>query len=329
VLRTEGPVVYPRLDEEEPRVAIAIRAGNLPLGSIWAINASAEPTLSLEREGAITRAATLSGALLLDDLRLREANQRPREDRLRTLLTGLDLSGGEFAELGIPEEAGATLLAFALPSGDPVALAQLRSAVLRHLWLDRPDAVAVAHRGRVYALLPATSRAVAAASSASLLPLLDRLVLPGTLVALAGPAHRSGEVAAVRALADRLIDSARRSHDSAIARVLTVEALRPLLVIERSAELFATAKELRDPALFALANSVATRPIAQTILVWLQCFGNVALAASELGVHENTVRHRLRRAEQAHGITLDRADTRLAAWLQLRAESSLSAGPGE
>lgn len=319
VLRTEGPVVYPRLDEEEPRVAIAIRAGNVPLGSVWAIDAHPSPKLSPERESAIRRAATLASALLLDDLRLREANQRPREDRLRSLLTGIDTTGSEFAELGIPEESGATLLVFALPSEDPVALSQLRTAALRYLWLDRPDAVAVAHRGRVYALLPATAIATVHQAATALLPLLDRLVLPGTRVALAGPALRSGEVASTRALADRLIDSATKSNDPGIARILTVEALRPLLVIEGCAELFGSSSELRDPAISALWDSASTRPIAETILVWLQCFGNVALAATELGVHENTVRHRLRRATQAHGIKLERADDRLAAWLQLRA----------
>ncbi|MBC9937228.1 MULTISPECIES: CdaR family transcriptional regulator [unclassified Leucobacter] len=319
VLRTDSPVIYPRLDDEEPRVALAIRAGNLPLGSIWAIDAHASETLSTERESAIRRAAALTSALLLDDLRLREANQRPREDRLRTLLTGIDLTGSEFAELGVPDEAGATLLAFALPNDDPVTLTQLRSTALRHLWLDRPDAVAVAHRGRVYALLPGTGPDAASESAAALLPLIDRLILPGTRVALAGPAHRPSEVANARALADRLIESALRSVDPGIPRVLTAQALRPLLVVERAAELLAGADELRDPALTALAARTSTRVIAETILVWLQCFGNVAQTASELGVHENTVRQRLRRAEDVHGIALDRADARLAAWLQLRA----------
>ena len=319
VLRTDSPVIYPRLDDEEPRVALAIRAGNLPLGSIWAIDAHASETLSTERESAIRRAAALTSALLLDDLRLREANQRPREDRLRTLLTGIDLTGSEFAELGVPDEAGATLLAFALPSDDPVTLTQLRSTALRHLWLDRPDAVAVAHRGRVYALLPGTGIEAAGEAASALLPLIDRLVLPGTLVALAGPVHRPGEVAGAKALADRLIESAARSEDPQLPRVLTARALRPLLVIERAAELLAEATELRDPALTSLAERASTRAIAETILVWLQCFGNIAQAATELGVHENTVRQRLRRAEETHGVMLDRADARLAAWLQLRA----------
>src|SRR5918993_558553 len=93
VLRSDRPISYPRLGEEEPRVAFAIRAG----------------------------------AHLLDDLRVHATNQRPREDRLRTLLTGIDLTGTEFAELGITEERGAALLAFEVPGAGPTTIAQLRS----------------------------------------------------------------------------------------------------------------------------------------------------------------------------------------------------------
>ncbi|HEY1105903.1 MAG TPA: helix-turn-helix domain-containing protein, partial [Agromyces sp.] len=89
----------------------------------------------------------------------------------------------------------------------------------------------------------------------------------------------------------------------------------------RVAELFAAGDELRDPALDALQSSEAeaSRAVAETLLVWLECFGNVAQAAEHLGVHENTVRHRLRRATESHGVRIGDADERLAAWLQLRA----------
>ncbi|MGX5697500.1 PucR family transcriptional regulator [Agromyces soli] len=325
VLRADGPIKYPRLGEEEPRVAFAIRAGALPLGSIWAIDASGEGPLTAEQEERMRRASALAGAHLLDELRAHAANQRPREDRLRTLLTGTDLTGTEFAELGIDEERGAALLAFEVPGAGPTAVAQLRSTVIRHLVLDRPDAVAVAHRDRVYALLAAGAVDQAVALAEPLLPLVDRLVGPGTRIAVVGPAHRSGDVAGTRELADRLLDAAGRDDSRVVGqdghRIVTVETLRPRLVVERAGELFAAAEELRDPALEALHDSESTRPIAETLLAWLECFGNVAQTAEHLGVHENTVRHRLRRASEAHGIRLEHADERLAAWLQLRAHA--------
>jgi sugar diacid utilization regulator len=265
------------------------------------------------------RASALASAHLLDDLRAHATNQRPREDRLRTLLTGIDLTGTEFAELGIPEERGAALLGFDVPGAGPTAIAQLRSTVIRHLVLHRPDVVAVAHRGRVYSLFAASDVDEAVAVARPLLPLIDRLVGEGTTVAVAGPAHRSGDVAGARELADRLLTAARgtRAHTQA-PRIVTAAVLRPSLVVERSAELFATADELRDPALEALHAAESTRPIAETLLTWLECFGNVAQTAERLAVHQNTVRHRLQRAGEAHGIRLETPDERLAAWLQLR-----------
>lgn len=323
VLRSDRPISYPRLGDEEPRVAFAIRAGSLPLGSIWAIDASGESSLTAEQEHRIRRASELAGAHLLDDLRVHATNQRPREDRLRTLLTGIDLTGTEFAELGIPEERGAALLAFDVPGAGPTTIAQLRSTVIRHLVLQRPDAVAVPHRGRVYTLFAASSVDEAVTVATPLLPLVDRLVGDGARVAIAGPAHRSGDVAAARELADRLLDVAASNADPGTPRIVTAASLRPSLVVERAGRIFAAAHELRDPAVEAVQATESTRPIAETLLVWLECFGNIAQTADRLGVHENTVRHRLRRASEAHGITVDHPDQRLALWLQLRADRQI------
>lgn len=322
VLRSDRPISYPRLGDEEPRVAFAIRAGALPLGSIWAINASGASDLTDEQDRRMRHASALAGAHLLDDLRVHSTNQRPREDRLRTLLTGIELTGTEFAELGIPEERGGALLAFDVPGAGPTTIAQLRSTVIRHLVLQRPDAVAVAmpHRGRVYTLFAASTVEEAVAVATPLLPLVNRLVGSGIRGAIAGPAHRSSEVAGARELADRLLDAAGRSLDPPTGRIVTASSLRPILVVERAAKLFASAEELRDPAVETLRASESTRPIAETLLVWLECFGNIAQTAARLGVHENTVRHRLRRASEAHGIRTEHADQRLALWLQLRAD---------
>ncbi|GAA1815748.1 helix-turn-helix domain-containing protein [Agromyces neolithicus] len=320
VLRSDRPIKYPRLGDEEPRVAFAVRAGAMPLGTIWAIDASGDDPVTPEQEARMRRASALASAHLLDDLRVHATNQRPREDRLRRLLTGIDLIGTEFAELGIEEERGAALLGFALPGSGPTAVAQLRSIVIRHLVLHRPDAVSVAHRGRVYTLFAASTVDEAVVAAEPLLPLVDRLVGEGIRVAVVGPTHRSGDVAGTRELADRLLEAAMRSTDPQMPRIATAVNLRPQLIVDRAAELFA-AEELRDPALDALKDAEGTKPIAETLLVWLECFGNIAQTAEHLGVHENTVRHRLQRARAAHGIRLEHSDERLAAWLQLRADA--------
>lgn len=109
VLRSEVPIKYPRLDDEEPRVAFAIRAGTLPLGTIWALDASGEEVLTDTQSERIVAAATIAAAHMLDDIRVRRATQLPREGKLHTLLDGHEVTGSELAELGLSEVASSPL----------------------------------------------------------------------------------------------------------------------------------------------------------------------------------------------------------------------------
>ncbi|MBK0422238.1 helix-turn-helix domain-containing protein [Leucobacter sp. CSA2] len=317
VLRSERPLKYPRLDDEEPRMACAIRAGTLPLGTIWAIDASGEDESTPEQENAIQNAATVAAAHLLDNLRSGEATQAPRAARLRTLLDGSDVAGSELAELGLPEERGSAMLVFAPADERPTALAQLRSTVQRHLALHRPEAVTVARGGRIYSLVAHDQQGGSLALVEPLVPVIDRLIGPGTRIALPGVAHRSGEVAELRRLADRLLGTASRHEATSGDRILTVSCLRPFLVLDRVGEILGLEEELRSPALARLAEEDPA--FAETLIAWCSNFGNVARTARELGVHENTVRYRVRQIEEQYGIALADPDELLTTWLQLRA----------
>jgi purine catabolism regulator len=55
-----------------------------------------------------------------------------------------------------------------------------------------------------------------------------------------------------------------------------------------------------------------------TIRAWLNHHGQVDAAASELGVHRHTVRHRLRRAETLLERSLDDPSVRADLWFALR-----------
>jgi DNA-binding PucR family transcriptional regulator len=63
-----------------------------------------------------------------------------------------------------------------------------------------------------------------------------------------------------------------------------------------------------------------------TLATYLAAFGDVKKAAALLNVHTNTLRYRVRRAEQIMGISLDESDTRLLTELQL---ALLARGPAE
>ena len=321
VLRATEPVKYPRLDDEEPRVAVAVRAGSLPLGTIWAIDASGEPGLAAVQRDLITSAAAVAAAHMLDNIQVRRATQIPREDRCRTLLDGHQVAGSELAELGISEERGAALIAFAPGNADQGSdLAQLRSTVQRHLSLHHSEVVTVTRGAGVYALVTHDPTRPLIDLVAPLLPVVDRLIGHGTVVALPGIAHRASTVATLRELADRLL-TLTFTHQSAgataIERVATVDALRPKLLFEQLQHVFAESPELRSPEVTRLCQQEPD--FAHTLASWFAHFGSIAGTARSLGVHENTVRYRLRKIEQEFDLTLGDPDMILAVWLQLRA----------
>lgn len=77
---------------------------------------------------------------------------------------------------------------------------------------------------------------------------------------------------------------------------------------------------LRDPRLTALTSydrRHGTR-LAESVLAWLDALGEVRVAADALHIHPNTLRYRVRRAEQLTGIDLAQPQQRLLAMLQLR-----------
>ncbi|WP_336660359.1 PucR family transcriptional regulator [Leucobacter sp. USHLN153] len=318
VLRSDAPIKYPRLGDEEPRVAFAVRAGALPLGTIWAIDASGESELTDEQDARIRAAASVAAAHLLGDIHARRTTHIPREARLRTLLDGSEVTGSELAELGHREERGSELLVFSPePDAPNTTLAQLRSTVQRHLALHRPESVTVVRGDRVYALVAHQPMLPISGLIEPLLPVIDRLVGPGTLLALPGTAHRSGEVSALRQLGDRLLDTAERHQGSIPERVVTIDAARTLLLLERAEAMFTAEPELLAPALVALETHEGA--LAETLEAWCANLGNVARTARAVAVHENTVRYRMRHIEDKFGVDLSTPDLLLTTWLQLRA----------
>ena len=56
----------------------------------------------------------------------------------------------------------------------------------------------------------------------------------------------------------------------------------------------------------------------ESLLAYLDGFGDTSSAAKLLNVHENTLRYRIRRLQELFSIDLSDPDTRLVIWLQLR-----------
>src|SRR6478752_6088047 len=306
------------------RIAIAVRAGDEVLGSIWA---AMDGPLTPERTATLRDAAKL---VALHLLRVRAGADVQR--RLRTELVSTALEGGAGARdaLGRLGLAGHDLVVIAgaltgEPAGsgrdDQLLIAdreRFADALAVHLSAVRPGA-AVALIGDVaYGILPAApgtlDRVIAIAQD-----FLGRVGsrLPA-VIAVGSMAHDIASTAHSRATADRVLRVIRRRVTSQLVASMADVQTESLLL------------ELRD--LTASRGDEATGPVAtllayderhdahllETLEAWLDSFGDVVSAAAATFVHPNTLRYRLRRLAEVSGLDLADPEQRFAAMLELR-----------
>ncbi|NLT27313.1 MAG: PucR family transcriptional regulator, partial [Microbacteriaceae bacterium] len=311
VLRADGPVRFPRYGDELPRAAIAIRAGGLQLGSIWAIDPDgADPAAPLppERLEALERGARAAAAHLVAAWRATDAETRRREAALVRLLAGPP-EGDELAALGLSQRAEARLVAvgFAGEGGGPGDLRQLLAFAERRLRarvavaggaVDAGVGCIAVEGASAERLRDAVAVALRAASRAFTIPVR---------AALAGPARVADGLAAARAEADAIL---RLPHDPR-RPVRASGDVRAALLAQRLADLLDAPPHLRHPALAAPPGGRRERERRETLLAWFEQ-GGASGAAAVLGVHENTVRYRVQQAVDEWRLRLDEPDEAFA-----------------
>jgi hypothetical protein len=326
--RSERPVYVEPLPPNGvvlPRVAIAVRAGDEVLGSIWA--AVREP-LSEERTQALCDAAKLTA---LHVLRIRAGADVER--RLRTDLVSTALEGGVAARealhrLGLADQP-VVVLALALREAGPRSGADAGLATERqrlsdgfamHLSAVHPRSAAALVGDVAYGLVPVSRdgngerRAVRIAAD-----FLDRV---GERVrAVIGVSRVARDVVG---LADARTDAGRalrvlREGDGArrVARLADVHV--EALVLELRDLVAAHGDGPTGPVaeLFAYDEKHGAR-LVETLRAWLDSFGDVVAAAAAVHVHPNTFRYRLRRLAEVGDLDLTDPEARFAAMLQLR-----------
>ncbi|MEV1022594.1 helix-turn-helix domain-containing protein [Streptomyces sp. NPDC050264] len=312
-----------------PRVALAVRAGDEILGSIWA---AVRGPLSAERGRALGDAAKLVALHLL-----RQRAGADVERRLRADLVGTALEGGPgvaeaVARLGLAEQPGVVLaLSLAQGPGEDGSAAwharhvgerqRIADAFAMHLSAVHPRSAAALIGDVVYGVVPVPADQADAEQRAARVAaeFLARVGDRHRLLAGVGPVAR--DVTALplsRACADRALRVLRAgSGPGPVAR------LSDVLVDSLLLELSDLIAERGDPPSGPVARLVAydaahhTR-LVETLGAWLDAFGDVVAASAAVHVHPNTFRYRLRRLAEVGGLDLTDADARFAAMLQLR-----------
>ncbi|MEV6949664.1 helix-turn-helix domain-containing protein [Streptomyces sp. NPDC051172] len=307
------------------RLAVAIRSGERQLGTIWVQEGSTP--LSEHSERALLGAARVAAHHLV-------RRRRELSDDLtltRTLLAGL-LEGSTGPQplathLGLDATRPAAVLGFSYGTAEAVTAPELTHTEVTNLISVQ---IAARHRSalvtqvdpRIYVLLPQLPRSIDTDTLRSWAQEITdaarrHLGLPlrgsiGCLVSGLGRAPDS------RREADRVLDAMLGA--GVAAAVAALPDIQAEVLISEILTLLAAHPEIRDPRLTALAahDSRHQGQLAESLLAYLNCFGDVRAAAAQLHVHRNTLRYRIRRAEELTGLDLSRPDQRLLAMLQLR-----------
>jgi len=328
--RTQSPVyIEPVADVQDsftmPRAAIAVRAGDEVLGSIWA---AVPGPLTAERTVAFQEAAQLVALHLLRVRAGADVQRRLRADLVSSALEGGPGAREALERLGL---AGQRLVVLAVrvrsddpgDGGDDAGIVQERErlgdAFAVHLGAAHPRSAAAIVGDVVYGLLPVADDRGSERALRIAHDFLERVGERGDAVVGIGPEARDvSDLAAARSGADRslrVLRDRRRTSRVAQSSDVTVDALM---------------LELRD-----LAAARGDRPagplaklvdydrrhhanLVQTLRAWLNAFGDVGAAAKSQYVHPNTFRYRLRRLADVGAIDLADPETRFSLALQLR-----------
>lgn len=324
---TDQPVyIEPVTESSLPRVAVAVRAGDEVLGSIWA--AVREP-LSADRTTALVDAARL---VALHMLRIRagaDVERRLRTDLLSTALEGGPGARDALDRLGL---AGRPVVVLAMATTHPdgttateAALAaerqRLGDALSMHLSALRPRCATALIGDVTYGLVPSTpdgdERALAIAAD-----FLDRVGdRTRAVIGVSPVAADTTDLPPARANADRVLRVLRAGGTRRTARLPDVHV--EVLVLE----LRDLAAAQHDRPTGAIAKLIAydeqhTANLVETLNAWLDAFGDVIAASAAVHVHPNTFRYRLRRLAEIGDLDLTDTEARFAAMLQLRVLST-------
>lgn len=316
-----------------PRMAVAVRAGQEVLGSIWVVDA--DGALDESAELALLGAAPTAALHLLRARSAEELARRQRGDLVRRVLEGSTRPALAAEALGLEPDGPFAVLALAeaAPVRRAHDLGGQRLLDLVSVYCEaRVGATGAALLdGTVYVLaagarlreegaLGTLATEVVGAAAASL-----HLDLVAGVSAVVGDLGVLGEA---RDEADRVLSLLRRRPT--LGPVATAGRVADQLSLAGLARLLSSDRRLRS----RVAESVVRHDAAQgteyrsSLLAYLDALRDVSVAADRLAMHPNTLRYRLRRARELFGLDLDDPDQVLTLWLSLRSLDPARGGRG-
>ncbi|MEU5208604.1 helix-turn-helix domain-containing protein [Streptomyces sp. NPDC020742] len=306
------------------RLAVAIRSGERQLGTIWVQEGSTP--LTEHSDQALTGAARVAALHLVRRRRELSADLTLTRTLTAGLLEGSTGPQPLASHLGLDATRPAAVLGFSHGSVEAtppeLARAEVSNLVSVHTAARHRSALVTQVDSRIYVLLPQLPRSIDLGTlrvwAQEITDAADRhlgLPLRGSVGCIV---PGLGEVPDSRKEADRILDAMVSA--GVTTTVAALPDIQAEVLVSEVLALLSAHPDMRDPRLTALVthDSRNQGQLAETVLTYLNAFGDVRAAATELHVHPNTLRYRIRRAEELTGLDLGRTDQRLLAMLQLR-----------
>ncbi|WGD37462.1 helix-turn-helix domain-containing protein [Lysinibacter sp. HNR] len=308
------------------RLAVGIHSEGEHLGILWVQQGLHE--LAVDAETLLPGAARLAAELMRERVHAAHSG-----DNL--VLAGVGLSTDVHSEV-VTEPSVAERYALATlinpGPGDTVALIGFTfvtdshrsvSAVMSYLRLHaasyrRP--IALAARGeRIYGVVATSNLAQVERWATSALDDAAVRFGPGLRAALVDSPEGMGGLVGARRSADHLLDSVIRDP-ARYPVVVSLAAQRSEALLREMLLVIAANPSLRDPRLDALREQDERHgsQLVPSIRAYLDALGDVRAAALALGVHPNTLRYRIRRAQLVSALDLGDSVTRVVMNILLR-----------
>lgn len=307
------------------RMAVGIHAGSQPLGTIW-VQEGAKP-LEERSQRALLGAARVAAVQLVRQRAEANAAPRLRENLLVGLLDGKVDAASVAGNIGADAQRPAVVVVFTLRGRAGVSdrseleleRAEMTSLISVHAAAYRRSALVTTIGSRVYALLPdlpGTGLSGVLGMTREIVGAAGHHLRDRVQAGVGSAVPELADVPQSRAEADRILDAMAHDLDNQIA---TIDDVRSRVVLSELITVLGGNERFRDPRIDALVEHDAEHSgsLVRSLLVYLECFGDVRAASSRLHVHPNTLRYRVRRAAEVSGVDLGDPAERLSAHLQL------------
>ena len=302
------------------------------LGSIW-VQEGSRP-LADDAVEVLRGAAAIAARILTREMQA-PSTEAQLVQRMFGEHGGVDASTAA-AYLRWPEDEQVAVVGFALAGGDPAhytdVIDGIGGALRLHASAFASAALTTVIGEHAYVVLPMTAAESITRWARSVVTRFDG---DSALAARAGdeaarlhaavvaPIHGLASVPVARSEVDRVLAAVSAAGLSDESRVTTLAQARTAVLLGEIMDVLAAADDLVDPRIAGLAEYDSGRDsqLVESVRAYLDAHGNIREAARRIGIHANTLRYRIERAQQLSGLSFDDPGDRLLTTLQLAMRS--------